>query len=82
MGHRLTFADRKKIESMYNANKKPPEIASEIGIAVGTIYRELIRGDTGEMDHNGRIGYSAMRAQDTMIARQKMKRSISYAKHP
>jgi len=39
------------------------EIAVEIGVCYVTIYRELKRGDTGEMDELGRRVYDAELAQ-------------------
>ena len=38
------FADRQRIEAMYNSGAKEKEIAAEVGVHIATIYRELERG--------------------------------------
>ena len=63
---RITLADRREIEALYSSGKTPDQIAVRVGVHRSTIYSELIRGDTGEMDSNGRIGYSADLAQSKM----------------
>ena len=62
----LTFEDRKSIEALYAANTSLVEIASKLGVHLATIYREMTRGSTGELDNNGRRGYSADSAQKTV----------------
>lgn len=62
----LTFEDRKNIEALYGANTSLVEIASKLGVHLATIYREIARGSTGELDNNGRSGYSAGIAQKTV----------------
>lgn len=57
----LTFEDRKSIEALYAANTSLVEIASKLGVHLATIYREMTRGSTGELDNNGRSGYSIER---------------------
>lgn len=69
----LTLEERKAIEEMYNNNAKVAEIAEEFKRNVTTIYLELRNGYTGEMDQNGRAGYSAEIAQKR-IFELKMKR--------
>ena len=59
----LTFEDRKSFEALYTAGAALPEIAAKLGVHLATIYRELTRGGTGELDGNGRNGYSAGIAQ-------------------
>lgn len=59
----LVLEDRKKIEEMYNAGTAVQEIADQMHRNRATIYNELRRGETGEMDANGRPGYSAELAQ-------------------
>lgn len=61
---RLTFEERKAIEMMYRQNMGAEEIASKLEISASTIYRELERGNTGELDKNGRSGYNAAKAQE------------------
>ena len=53
----LTFGDREKIETEYAAG----------GVHVATIYKELKRGDTGQLDKNMRREYSAELAQRRLI---------------
>lgn len=59
----ITFDDRKKIEQMYAEDKKPYEIANVVGVTVATIYRELKRGYTGELNANYCPAYSAENAE-------------------
>lgn len=59
----LTYEDRKNIEALYGAGESLADIASELGVHLATIYREMARGGTGELDGNGRNGYSAGLAQ-------------------
>ena len=46
----LTFEDRKSIEALYAANTSLVEIASKLGVHLATIYREMTRGSTGELE--------------------------------
>ena len=62
----LTYEDRKSIEALYTAGVSLADIASELGVHLATIYRELTRGGTGELDGNGRGGSSAELAQKTV----------------
>ena len=59
----LTLADREKLESHYLKGERPQDIADTLGVHVATIYKELKRGDTGDIDRNMRQGYSAKLAQ-------------------
>lgn len=59
----LTFADRQRIEELRNKNKSLNAIAAELGVNLATIYREIKRGNTGEIDDNGQYRYSAVVAQ-------------------
>ena len=59
----LQLFERKRIEQMQSAGHSAEEIAVEIGVCYVTIYRELKRGDTGEMDVLGRRVYDAELAQ-------------------
>ncbi len=59
----LTFADRQRIEELRNKNKSLNAIADELGVHLATIYREIKRGKTGEIDDNGQYHYSAAVAQ-------------------
>lgn len=70
--HYLTYDDRRKIDRLYREGVSIPDIAGSLGVHLSTIYRELARGETGELDNNGRSAYSADRAQERL--RQSMKR--------
>ena len=59
----LTLADRGALESHYLKGERPQDIADALGVHVATIYKELKRGDTGDIDRNMRQGYSAKLAQ-------------------
>lgn len=59
----LTLADREKLEGLYTNGDRPQDIADALGVHVTTVYKELKRGDTGELDRNMRQGYSAKLAQ-------------------
>lgn len=61
--NRLTYDDRKQLEALYNAGVKITALATAMNVHRVTIYRELRRGNTHEMDENGRFGYSAKLAQ-------------------
>ena len=58
----LTYEDRKQLEALYYEGRDLPEIAAALGVHLATIYRELLRGDTG---YDGVRGYSADLAQRT-----------------
>lgn len=66
---RLSYNDRKDFEKMYAEGATPAAIAAALGIAQSTVYRELIRGSTGDMDENGRVGYAAIIAQKALLTR-------------
>lgn len=55
----LTLQDREKLEELYLDGHKVDYIADKLDVHRATIYTELKRGYTGEMDCNGRTGYSA-----------------------
>ena len=58
----LTYEDRKRLEARYTEGGSLPEIAAELGVHLATVYRELLRGDTG---YDGIRSYSADLAQRT-----------------
>lgn len=64
----ITFDDRKRIEKWYLSGEGACEIAARLGIHNATVYRELQRGSTGELDENQRLGYSAELAEKTLQA--------------
>ena len=67
----LLLSDRRKIAEMYLAGARIADIAREIGVQRGTIYKELDRGRTGKMDVNGRPGYDPELGQKTAFSRWK-----------
>lgn len=66
----LALADRRKIEEMYGRGLPIQEIADKMQRNRATIYREIRKGETGEMDANGRLGYSADIAQKRAYTKQ------------
>ena len=75
----IMFADRQRIETLYLAGMMPVEIAAKIGVHHATVYNELRRGDTGEIDRNGRIGYSAELAQSRVYNRRRLEMQTAKA---
>lgn len=59
----LTLQDREKLEALYLDGHRVEHIAEKLNVHRATIYTELKRGYTGEMDRNGRPGYSATTGQ-------------------
>ena len=59
----MTLTDRQKLEALYLKGERVQDIADRIGVHVATVYKELKRGETGELDRNMRREYSAMLAQ-------------------
>ena len=55
----LRLQDREKLEALYLDGHRVEHIAEKLNVHRATIYTELKRGYTGEMDRNGRTGYSA-----------------------
>ena len=71
MGKRhLTLKDRAELEALYNKGRGVEEIAAKLKVK---------RGDTGEMDGNGRIGYSAELAQQEIINNYRRRRTARAA---
>lgn len=71
----LTLKDRMKLEAFYNQGCGVEKIAAKLKVHRSTIYNELHRGDTGEMDCNGRIGYSAELAQRRLLCKYRNRRA-------
>jgi IS30 family transposase len=59
----LKFEEREIIEAMYAKGAKPCDIAKRVGKCQATIYRELERGKTGEIDSLFRPEYNAAVAE-------------------
>ena len=49
MAKHMEFDDRKKLERLYNSGMNGMEIAPLMGYDYSTIYKELRRGDTGQI---------------------------------
>lgn len=58
-GFYLKIGQRREIERLYAADTAPSEIAEVVGVSTQTIYRELKRGETGELNEHFRPAYSA-----------------------
>lgn len=54
---------RCEIASLYAAGMRVPEIAEKVGLHETSIYRELKRGLTSELDANGRFVYDIEKAR-------------------
>lgn len=67
----LSFSDCQEMEKLYLQDWHMGDIAVRLGVSLATVYDERARGDTGEMDKNGRGGYSAELAQSKIYARRK-----------
>lgn len=71
----LTLKDRMELEALYEKGRGVEQIAAKLKVHRSTVYNELKRGDTGEMDGNGRMGYSAELAQRTVIENYRRRRT-------
>lgn len=49
----MSYDQRKELETMYAANAEINDIAARLGVNHVTVYRELKRGETGELDKTG-----------------------------
>lgn len=59
----IDFRDREQIAARYLNGDRVADIAAGIGVTTATVYRELKRGETGELDRNQRRAYSPVLAQ-------------------
>lgn len=57
---KLTYADRQIIERMSAAGKPPKAIATETGVHIATIYRELQRGADAEGHYKAELAQQAL----------------------
>lgn len=60
---RLTMSDRLKLSELYLAERRTMDIASTLGVSMTTVYDELKRGYTGELDKNQQPAYDPELAQ-------------------
>lgn len=63
---RLTMSDRRTLAQMYAEEKSVLEIATKLRCHPQTIYEELKRGATGELDANHRTAYDPELGQKTV----------------
>lgn len=68
-GRNLTLGQRREIERMNAEGIRPCEIAQAVGVTAATIYRELKRGDTGQLNRFYRPAYDAEAAERNAQAR-------------
>lgn len=61
----ITFDDRKAIAALYEKGATTAEISESVGVPKKTLYGELKRGDTGELDQNQRPAYDPVLALKT-----------------
>lgn len=66
----LSYSDRQEMEKLYLQGWHMNDIAAKLGVSLATVYHERARGDTGQMDKNGRGGYSAELAQSKIYTRR------------
>ena len=59
----IDFRDREQIAARYLNGDRVADIAAGLGVTTATVYRELKRGETGELDRNPRRAYSPVLAQ-------------------
>lgn len=59
----LTKADRQRMAEWYLNGERACDIANWLGVHTATIYNELQRGYTGELDKNQRRAYDPELAQ-------------------
>jgi len=74
----LTLEDRQIIETMYGNGAPVGEIAEKLKCPDTTVYRELRRGDTGELDKYQRNGYSATLGQRALQQAFKRRGKIAH----
>ena len=59
----IDFRDREQIAARYLNGDRVADIAAGLGVTTATVYRELKRGETGELDRNQRRGNNPALAQ-------------------
>lgn len=72
----LSLKERRQIEEAYKSGLSVMEIGRIVGRSRGTIYRELKKGYTGELDENMRDGYSAELGQAVQNATRKQQQEL------
>ena len=64
----IDFRDREQIAALYLNGDRVADIAAGLGVTTATVYRELKRGETGELDRNQRREYNPVLAQQRVQA--------------
>jgi len=64
----ITRQDREKVAAWYLNGDRPCDIASRLDVHTATVYNELQRGHTGELDENQRPAYDPVLAQRVVQA--------------
>lgn len=64
----IDFRDREQIAARYLNGDRVADIAAGLGVTTATVYRELKRGETGELDSNQRREYNPVLAQQRVQA--------------
>lgn len=59
----LTMEDRKVLSEMWAAGERAAVIAVKLGVCPDTVYKELKRGYTGELNELSRPAYDPVRGQ-------------------
>lgn len=59
----LELTDRQELAQRYRAGERVLDIATQLGIHPATVYHELERGRTDELDENQRPVYDPVKAQ-------------------
>lgn len=58
-GRNLTIGQRREIERLNADGVRPCEIVQAVGVTTATIYWEVKRGDTGQLNRHYRPEYNA-----------------------
>ena len=64
----IDFRDREQIAARYLNGDRVADISARLGVTTATVYRELKRGETGELDRNQRREYNPVLAQQRVQA--------------
>ena len=64
----IDFRDREQIAARYLNGDRVADIAAGLGVTTATVYRELQRGETGELDRNQRREYNPVLAHQRVQA--------------
>lgn len=59
----MTMEDRKALAEMWDAGERAVTIAAKLGVCPDTVYKELKRGYTGELNELSRPAYDPVRGQ-------------------